>query len=420
MEKSKAVVFVPHQDDEVNLVGNCIDRLLESYEIYIVFSSMDTNRKMAQMRKKEAIKSCKILGVPQNKVLFLDYPDTPNRLKKHYFTDGDTRIVCDIINILRRYSPSLIIGTDFDYHSDHKMLSLALEEAIGVVVSEKHQLYKPLVLKGFCYETAFCGVKDYFQSKNGRCVSQGELLGNPSYIWNKRVSLFGNEKERFIWKKKAFRALLAHKSQYAVLRAESVLNKDNVYWIRRTDNLLLNDRVKISASSGNTHLINDFMFLQTDDISPIRFCEHDFSKAVWKPDANDLERYLYIQLEQIHLIEKIVFRGNPSSENYMPVDGEIQIGATVIRLSEIMPYARETVVQLNGIKTDSIIIRFKSYVEISEVEVFESNEPNCLVNEIGELFQPVVQPKEMFWIGRLYYLFICLYYKIKRKIFPIK
>ena len=419
MEKKKAFVFVPHQDDEINLVGNCIDRLIELYDVYVIFSSIDSDHKMAIIRRDEAIKSCAILGVPKDRVLFLNYPDTPNRAKKHYFTDGDTRIIGDIFALLQKQKPNLIIGTDFDYHSDHKMLSIALESAVGKVVAENHQEYKPLVFKGFCYETAFCGAKDYFQSKYGECVPLNDLLGNPSYIWANRVSLFGDDKANVIWRKKAFRALLAHKSQYAILRADSVLNCDNVFWLRRTDNILLNDRVKISASSGDASRINDFVVLQTSDLTPLEFSKHDFSKALWKPDDNDEERCLKIELDRFHSLNKIVFRGNPSNANKTTVDGEMQIGNVIVPVSEFMPYARETALELNDIEAEYLIIRFKGKVEISEIELFDRECFDCTGYYLETLCKKNGWQKEFFQVGRLYYFLLCLVCKIKRKILSL-
>lgn len=44
--------------------------------------------------------------------------------------------------------PEVIIGTDFDFHSDHRMVSLALDEAVFNIMNEI-KTYTPLYLKDF-------------------------------------------------------------------------------------------------------------------------------------------------------------------------------------------------------------------------------------------------------------------------------
>lgn len=48
----KIIIFVPHQDDEINLVGNILDELVEHYSVYIVYSSLEMDSKKAETRKK--------------------------------------------------------------------------------------------------------------------------------------------------------------------------------------------------------------------------------------------------------------------------------------------------------------------------------------------------------------------------------
>lgn len=79
------LIFVPHQDDEINLIGNCIDFLNHLFNVQIVYSSTDFNKKMGRIRKTEAVKACSILGVMKEKITFLDYPDTPQIRVNHFF-----------------------------------------------------------------------------------------------------------------------------------------------------------------------------------------------------------------------------------------------------------------------------------------------------------------------------------------------
>ncbi|NOX57983.1 MAG: PIG-L family deacetylase [Planctomycetes bacterium] len=79
-----AIVFAPHQDDEVLGCGGTIVKKIENgANISIVFMtdgrSSHADRMEAPdlvaMRRKEAIDAAQILGVAEDRVLFLDFPD---------------------------------------------------------------------------------------------------------------------------------------------------------------------------------------------------------------------------------------------------------------------------------------------------------------------------------------------------------
>ena len=176
----KLVKFVPHQDDETNLAGNILSYLVKQYDVYVVYSSLDANPDKASTRKKEAINACAVYGIEKDNVIFLGLPDTPNRNGRHFFTDGDKNIILKFEKILRNLIPEVIIGTDFDFHSDHRMVSLSLDEAVFNIMNE-NKTYTPLYLKGFCYETAYYGVDDYSATdlKNTKVAKMP--LSNVSY-----------------------------------------------------------------------------------------------------------------------------------------------------------------------------------------------------------------------------------------------
>lgn len=56
MKKRKMAIFVPHQDDEVNLVGNILGDLIKKYDIYIIYSSLDISTEKAVIRKNRSNK----------------------------------------------------------------------------------------------------------------------------------------------------------------------------------------------------------------------------------------------------------------------------------------------------------------------------------------------------------------------------
>ena len=160
------LIFVPHPDDEINLIGNCIDKIKKLGNIYMIYSSLPEDIKKKNIRKKEAFKACKVLGISDRNVLFLDYPETKENSTHHFYTDGDKNIENDIYNLIMKYKPNYIFGTDFDYHPDHRMLSLALEKSISKIISDDKG-YNPVIFKGFCYETAYYGIKKHLRHYQG-------------------------------------------------------------------------------------------------------------------------------------------------------------------------------------------------------------------------------------------------------------
>ncbi len=122
-----ALIIVPHQDDETNLAGNIIDVVKSKYELYVLYSSLDAEKKRGNIRKQEAIDACSVWGISKKNIVFLDYPDTANSAGEHWYQNDSKSVIDDIKLHILRIRPSIIFATDFDYHSDHRMLSLAFD-----------------------------------------------------------------------------------------------------------------------------------------------------------------------------------------------------------------------------------------------------------------------------------------------------
>lgn len=411
----KLIVFVPHQDDEINLVGNILSDLVRKYEVYIIYSSLDIDKKKAAVRKKEAINSCLIYGIDKNKILFLGYPDTVNKMKHHFFIDGDRSIVNKLERIINDLQPQVIIGTDFDFHSDHRMLSLALDEAIRNILIENIN-YNPLYLKGFCYETAYYGIEDYSASALEFTKINYDLMGNVSYKWKDRISIKSKEKDSFIFFKKAYKALKCHKSQYAVLHARSIINADNIFWIKRTDNLLIRD-AQICATSGDITKINDFKVIDTDDIFTENSLNIDYSKGLWIPDKEDKEPCIIIKFNEKKIINQIVFHGNPNIKNIITCCIEIKINESTLFIKYLQPYGRPTIINIDKLITKEIFIRFLNKVSISEIEVFSYKD--VYIPNLNTVFEnKIFNKKNIFLdnIDKFIYKIIVILIRIQRKI----
>ena len=366
----KLVIFVPHQDDETNLAGNILSYLVKQYDVYVVYSSLDANPDKALIRKQEARNACAVYGIERNNVIFLELPDTPNRTGHHFFTDGDKNIILKFEEILRTLMPEVIIGTDFDFHSDHRMVSLALDEAVFNIMNEI-KTYTPLYLKGFCYETAYYGVDDY-SATDLKNTKIGKIpLSNVSYKWEDRISLSSQEENGFIFLKTPFKALACHKSQYAALHARMVINADNVFWKKRTDSLLIRD-AKITATSGDSIKINDLKVIDTNDI----ITEDPLQIGLWRPDDSDLNPCINIAFKEEKTIEQIVLHGNPMIDHIEKCNIEIHLGEQMLRVDSLMPYGQPTILNIDMVQCLHMEIRSLSKTCISEIEVFQPAQRN--------------------------------------------
>lgn len=375
----KLVIFVPHQDDETNLAGNILSYLVKQYNVYVVYSSLDANPDKALIRKQEARNACAVYGIEKDNIIFLGLPDTPNRNGHHFFTDGDKSIILQFEEILRKLKPEVIIGTDFDFHSDHRMVSLALDEALVNIINEI-KTYTPLYLKGFCYETAYYGVDDYSATDLKNTKVAKIPLSNVSYRWEDRISVRSQENDSLIFFKTPFKALNRHKSQYAVLHAREVINADNVFWEKRTDNLLIKD-AKISVTSGDASKLADFKIIDTDDIITEDPLKIDYSKGLWIPAESDNHPCIRIDFEDEKIVEQIVLHGNPMCDHLEVCNIEIYFNNHLLKVDSLMPFGQSTIIDVDKIKCSHIEIILFTNICISEIEVFQNtNKKNNVLN----------------------------------------
>lgn len=380
-----ALLVVPHQDDETNLAGNVIDALKYYWDLFVLYSSLDSDPIRGAVRKKEAVRACSVWGIQKSHIQFLEYPDTPNRTGTHFYSSGDMRIENDLERYILELKPELIIATDFDYHSDHRMLSLALDRTIGRLLRQEAE-YRPIVLKGFCYETAFYGAADYRASRPNYCVPQFIPLSNPAFEWSKRISIRSTEQKCVIWRRKAYKALVCHRSQHAVLHANSIVNDDNVFWQKRTDNLL--SSAKLSASAGDVEIIRDFLIVDTKDIITENPREIDYSRAVWSPMGN--EAWIKAEWAEDITFDQIIIHGNPAAD--YPQDIAIKIfadGVLIGELNSLREFGRETVLRLEPMSCSQIML------------TVDAKEKRCGISELeilkGEQLLPIMlgpQPEE--------------------------
>lgn len=190
------MVFVPHEDDEINIAGAAIYGLRqEGFRVICVFATNGDRSFLAETRIHEAAAALKMLGVSYEDIIILGYPDggldaarSPyaHGLDQAVIIDGHDRtygiadkadfsitesgehtpytrkgFLGDVENLIRKYRPSNIMAVDLDSHPDHRACSIAFETAMGHILNEEGNTYFPVVLKAFAYNTGFESVVDF-------------------------------------------------------------------------------------------------------------------------------------------------------------------------------------------------------------------------------------------------------------------
>lgn len=302
------MIMVPHEDDEVNLMGGVIEKYLDAGSIVrVVYATNGDRWAEGSTRINESVEAMRRTGIPEENLIFLGYGDmwsgqtypdgsysghiynakddavwtslknqgTGFRkytetygTKKHppYRTHGYTRenYLKDIHDVILEYRPDVIYVNDFDDHADHRGLSLFFEEAMGMILKENGD-YRPRVCKGFCYATAWDAPDDYDASDNVLSTRKPED-GFSLYDWDERLRLPVRCSALGHTLKSAglFRTLSAFVSQNGEEAAYRVINGDRAFWERRTDSLLYN--AGISMGGKELSMLNDFKLLDSDDV----------------------------------------------------------------------------------------------------------------------------------------------------------
>lgn len=327
------MVIVPHEDDEINVAGATIyGAVKEGLQIILVYVTNGDFQYKADIRYKEVKRMASIMSLPMENIHFLGFPDnsgkellaTRDKVFINHAGFSETHgsygiidyptqymggplsytynnLVLAIKDIIGRFKPSTIIAIDEDVHVDHQLTSIAVEESICKVVKENSN-YTPKVLKSFAYDTDFESINDYYamhlqSTVQNRAWIVADFLStnNPMLLWEDRIripvppdcrslSLVGNP---------MFRALGAHMSQSSYKHGPKLINVDQIFWQRRTDNLVLH--ATVTATSGNISKINDFLRYDSYDVTKKIANPEDYT---WIPDDTDQESTVTIRFDE--------------------------------------------------------------------------------------------------------------------------
>lgn len=137
MEK-RAIVFAPHPDDETLGCGGTIAKKSnEGYDVSVVFmtdgrhslaeigiSSGSTPFEMKVIRREEAIRAMKILGLQEKNLFFLDFEDKT--------LERNERLVQErVVEILKDASPvEVFFPQAKEYNIDHRVTNIIVRRAI--------------------------------------------------------------------------------------------------------------------------------------------------------------------------------------------------------------------------------------------------------------------------------------------------
>ncbi len=380
------LVFVPHEDDEINVAGALMAGLRqEGFRVICAFAANGDRSYLAETRIAEALRSLAVLGVPAEDVVFLGYPDGGLDAARCVFMHGREGVLTvegrsatygaagkpdfamalrgahqpytwrgfldDVRDLLLHYHPDGIVAVDFDSHPDHRMCSIAVETALGEILNTKGNTWHPVVLKTFAYNTGFESVKDFYADNllstvfnRARIMDEALTTDNPVLEWEHRLRLPvpADCRVPLLWKNRVFQACRAHLSQRAFLRADRIINGDEVFWLRRTDSLLFEGRV--TASSGDSRHLHDFRMINARDICP----KHDvvLTGCLWVPDADDPEKVCRCTFDTPRRIEAVSFYGNPNNTGRITRGRLTFSNGYACDVPALCPFGRETAVPL--------------------------------------------------------------------------
>lgn len=396
----RVMLIVPHQDDEISLLSGVMELYAAAgSEVYVVFATNGDYETSAETRMNEALRATAIEGIIADNVLFLGYGDGllpqlyngPGNILRlspagythtygtathpSYHVSDYTRnhLIGDIMDLLNEYQPDTIYCVDYDSHPDHRVTSLAFEEALGQVLRQRSD-YTPLVLKGFAYSMAWKAPNDFYADNllSTRNPSQASYMcENDIYRWDDRLRLpvTAGNLSRLAYHTKTQRALSANDSQNAVWDAERMLNGDKVFWQRPTSSVLY--RANIRVSSGDASTLNDFKLI---DSKNVRSFDPPFQNA-WSPAFEDKSPTITIELEQPTVLKELRLYDQPSMTDNVLNAIILLDGKQVLETGPLVQNGSATVVSLDSsTRVSSIEIRITDwqgeYWGITEVEAY--------------------------------------------------
>ncbi|MEW4411191.1 PIG-L family deacetylase [Clostridium sp. AN503] len=354
----KILILVPHEDDEINLIGATLVGLSkQKCQIKCAYLTNGDFGFNGETRLKEALNALQILGVKEEDVIFFGFGDNMTNKNFHIYNcpsddilnssaevnytyglknhpDYSTQcngiaapysrkaIVENICHLLKDYKPDIIFCIDFDFHADHRALSLFFEEALCILLKETGNSYFPIIYKGFAYSTAWFSKPDFYalnilstvQPQNEHEEYCESAMDNPFFNWEKRIRfpIPPDVLSYTIRNNPIYYALKKHKSQTAQRKALSIINGDQIFWGRNTNSLSY--QCEVSASSGNIEKITDFKLMDSWTVLPKRT---NAEASLWIPAFDDKDKHIRLILNEPKQIHHISIYENPNQLHHI-------------------------------------------------------------------------------------------------------
>ena len=341
----RVMLIVPHQDDDLNILGGVLEEYARYGSTLIpVFVTNGDYYGLTELRYQEAVRVFETMGVPEEQVIFLGYGDSWDPEGPHIYNAEAGRVVTshfgrtetygtadhpayregreytidnlmeDLSAVILEHRPDVIFCSDYDHHIDHKSTTLLFEKVMGKLL-KAHPEYRPAVYKAYAYGTAWEAEPDFYadnilstQNHFEEPYGQDPVI----YHWEDRVRfpVKGDGLSRSLISTEGYKLLDMYTSQDANWMAASVVNGDKVAWQRYTDSLCLD--AQITVSSGDGSLLNDFMLIENDDLVDETHKPYD---GVWIPREGDTERTAVVTLREKSPVYALTLYDHPSEEH---------------------------------------------------------------------------------------------------------
>ena len=401
-EGRRVMLLVPHQDDDINVLGGVMEEYVKyGSEVFVVFSTNGDYHDLALERLQEAIDVMEFIGIPEDHVIFLGYGDNWDPAGPHvynaesgmtirsaigrtetyglenhpayrqgalYTTDN---FLMDIESVILEYRPDILYCVDYDSHIEHRALMLAFDKAVGRILKQQKE-YRPLVLKGYAYNTAWKAEEDFCAPN---LLATQNIFAEPYnqqpavYRWEERIRLpvHAEGLARSLIHADPYKMLRMYSSQGAGAMADCIVNSDKVFWQRSTESLCYDADIK--TSSGSAALLNDFMLFDSLNLQAKSL------DGVWIPNDEDIKKEICVEFPESRYIDRIVLYDHPDPEkNVLNAVVSFEDG-TIVETGPLDPGGASSEILIKKAEVSSFTVSLKTVqgdAGITEVEAYDA------------------------------------------------
>lgn len=312
----RVLILVPHQDDEINLMGGVLEPLAKICDVWVVYSTNGTAKGKC-VRPQEACNALGKYGVKRQNIIFLGFDQSPvdGKTRHMYNFPPDEVVVSeygrketwvpngflchslhqaytqanyegDIESIIKELKPDFVFVTGYDGHSDHRALVLSTMKALSRVLKDNPS-YHPSVYTGFAYSGAWRQSPDFYESINiDSTARQGasQMKEVNCYLWEERLRLPVGEGSvtRTLSGNLTAEAFKEHYSQRKSIPriAERICNGDRVFWWHPSHNLAL--FAHVTCNGEKVESLNDCLLYDSENVADFKRKPFDHG---WRPEG---------------------------------------------------------------------------------------------------------------------------------------